>query len=400
MAADHEVSSESAHVGSERVESGRLPDLRFVVPAANENRWSDLLASMIATDPVPLAGLLEVEFDEIAREVVVAAGAGRRSDRLDVLLRRGGRDVGVIEAKLLSDLGPDQLVRYQAAFPSASAYRVLHLGRLPVNLRESAPWKSLTWEAVLTAYARSSHHWVSATAHAWITQLDLLVPHVDAATVWNDVPDDPAGFELALRARIAWLSSRLDDWCELEHDMVPSSGGGNWAVRMWDDAPAAGHFVTAELQEGLTAYEWKPNPDHRYRDRLPGPVVLLGLRQEGTTTSADFDWRLLHRMFEAQIVGDDGVPRDGRRWQTTPARPSHPVDSQNWQAILAAGAPKWLGKGWGMKVARSTGSCLFGARYGLPPTSTLGEVETELRELQPLLSVMSGITPKHTLPRS
>jgi hypothetical protein len=27
-----------------------------------------------------------------------------------------------------------------------------------------------------------------------------LVPTVDAETVWNDVPDDPGGFELALRA--------------------------------------------------------------------------------------------------------------------------------------------------------------------------------------------------------
>ena len=370
--------------------SPRVPDLRFIVPGANENRWSDLLATLVATDPLPMARLLGVAFDDVAREVVVPTGTGRRSDRLDLLLRRDGQNVGVIEAKLLSDLGPKQLDRYLAAFPGADVYRVLHLGRLPVNLRQSAPWASLTWEDVLVAYARSAHPWVSATAEAWIGQLDVLVPKVDAATVWNDVLDDAPGFELALRARIAWLSSRLDDWCELEHDIVPSSGGGNWAVRLWTDAPAADHFLTAEMQEGLTAYEWKPNPAKPYAYRLPGPVVLLGMRQEGTTTSADFDWQLLHRMFQEHVLSNGGVPTDGRVWQLTAARPTHPVDKQNWQTIVNSGAPRWLGKGWRMKVAQGTESCLFGARFQLPPTSTLGEIEQELRRLQPLLQDMSA----------
>jgi hypothetical protein len=48
-------------------------------------------------------------------------------------------------------------------------------------------------------------------------QLPSLVPHVDANTVWNEVPDDAAGFELALRARIVWLSGRMDSWCNLDH---------------------------------------------------------------------------------------------------------------------------------------------------------------------------------------
>jgi hypothetical protein len=43
-----------------------------------------------------------------------------------------------------------------------------------------------------------------------------------------------------------------------------------------------------------------------------------------------------------------------------------------------------------MKVAQGTESCLFGARFQLPPTSTLGEIEQELRRLQPLLQDMSA----------
>lgn len=113
--------------------------------------------------------------------------------------------------------------------------------------------------------------------------------------------------------------------------------------------------------------------------------MLLGLRQEGTTTSADFDWPLLHRMFAQHIIDEAGAPKDGRAWHTTAARPTDPIDRQNWQRIVQAGAPRWLGKGWGMKVAKSTRSCLFGARFSLPPGSTLVGIDGELRRLQPLL---------------
>lgn len=365
------------------------PDLSFLVPAANENRWSDLLASLIATDPLPVARLLGIECDAVRREVVVPGTVARSSDRLDLLLLDRGREVAAIEVKLLSDLGPQQLARYAIAFPAVKVYRVLHLARLPVNLHRAGPWQSLTWESVLTAYASSDHPWVRTTATAWIRQLNALVPPVGANTVWNDVPDDPSGLELALRTRIAWLASRLDSWCELEHDIAQSSGGGNWAVRLWPDASTPDHYVTAELQEGLTAYEWKPDPAKPYRGRLPGPVVLLGLRQENTMTSANFDWPLLYRMFARLTINEAGVPNDGRIWQTTAARPTDPIDKQNWQRIVQAGAPRWLGKGWGMKVAQSTRLCHFGARFGLPPDSTLGAIDGELRRLEPLLVQMA-----------
>ncbi|HSK55482.1 MAG TPA: hypothetical protein VK908_09515 [Jiangellales bacterium] len=95
------------------------PDLSFVIPAFNENRWSDLPATMVSTDPRPLADLVGVECDSVRREVVVPGQVGRNSDRLDLLLLWDGHEVAAIEVKLLSDLGPQQLTRYQAAFPSA-----------------------------------------------------------------------------------------------------------------------------------------------------------------------------------------------------------------------------------------------------------------------------------------
>ena len=203
-----------------------IPNLSFVIPAANENRWSDLLASMIATDPKPMSRLAGMEFDSVQREVVIPQEA-RKSDRLDLLLMMDGVAAAAIEVKLLSDLGPKQLQRYVAAFPAARVHRVLHLEGLPVNLQRMKPWESLTWESVLRTHADSTNAWVATTARAWLLQLPSLVPAVDANTVWNDVPDDAAGMELALRARIAWLSRRLDEWCTLSHDIEPSSGGGS-----------------------------------------------------------------------------------------------------------------------------------------------------------------------------
>jgi hypothetical protein len=269
--------------GSERrweTERGRVladsniksPDLSFVVPAANENRWSGLLATLISTDPDRIAGLLQIECDSVRREVVVPGLAGRRSDRLDLLLQSAGRGTAAIEVKLLSDLGPRQLERYRAAFPAVETHRVLHLDTLPVNLRGVASWESLTWESVLTAYAASEHPWVSATARAWRTQLASLVPVVNENTVWNDVPDEPAAMELELRARVTWLSRQMDFWCTLERDMVPSSGGGNWVARMWAPASAPGHHVTAELQERYVGLRMASRP----QASLPRQVQRAG----------------------------------------------------------------------------------------------------------------------------
>jgi hypothetical protein len=367
-----------------------LPNLSFVIPAVNENRWSDLLATLITTDSAPFASLLGLAFDAVRREVTVPGQTGRKADRLDLLLLQDGHEVAAIEVKLLSDLGPKQLDRYRAAFPTTGEYRVLHLGGLPVNLRGADPWQSLTWESVLGAYADSQHAWVSTTARAWLTQLVSLVPAVHADTVWKDVPSDAPGMELALRARVAWLSRQLDSWCTLDHDIVPSSGGGNWAVRVWAPVGTPGHFITAELQEGMTAYEWRPDPAHPYRKRFKGPVVLLGIRQDFVTTSADFDWPLLHQLFAEHILDEGGNPLDDFNWQTTPARPADATDKANWQAIVQAGAPKWLGKGWGMKVAKGTQSCLFGARFGFAPSSAVGEIDAELRRIQPLLERMAA----------
>lgn len=89
------------------------------------------------------------------------------------------------------------------------------------------------------------------------------------------------------------------------------------------------------------------------------------------------------------LLDSAGEPLDARDWHGTSPRPNDPIDKANWQAMVAAGAPKWLGKGWGMKVAQSTQSCLFGAKYQLAPAITLGEIDQELRQLEPLIERMA-----------
>lgn len=360
-------------------------DLSFVLSGANENRWSDLLASLISTDPAPLAGFLGAEPDTVRREVVVPGAMVHRSDRLDLLLLRADKQLAAIEVKVLADLGPQQLARYEAASPDASTHFVLHLGDLPLYLRAAPRWQSLTWESVLSTYSESAHPWVSATARAWLRQLGTLVPRVSSETVWNDVPDDAAGFELALRARVAWLARRMDTWCVLDHALELSSGGGAWVASMRSGPLHEGHRVIAEVQEGLAAQAWRPDPERPYRAKLIGPVVLVGLNQTGLATSANFDWPLLRELFVGRVVDQVGAVIDGRRWQTTAASPRDSTDRAHWQASVAAGAPKWLGKGYGMATARSHGVCAFGARLQCAPDATLGELDAQLQRLESLV---------------
>lgn len=376
------------------MEGMNAPDLHYVIPGWNENRWSDLLASLIKTDPGPIQQLIGVRTDDVQREVTIPGSKPRTSDRLDLLLTQNGRQVAAIEVKVLSDLGVDQLTRYRAAFPHLDAYCVLHLAGLPVSLGDDQ-WQMLTWESVLGAYGASRHPWVATTARAWLDQLNSLVPRVDADTVWNDVADDPAGLELALRARIAWLARQISS-SRLGTDVVQSSGGGLWVLRIWTVTQISNLRVQVEVQEGLSATEWGFDPLRRYCDRIRGPAPLVGLRLSDVDTSESFDWGLLRDVFAEHVLDDRGVPKAGFSWQLTPASPRHPVDRAAWRDMVESGGPKWLGKGFGMAVAKQKyRECLFGARLQYLPTMTLGEIRDELARLEPLMEAMAhSVSPK------
>jgi hypothetical protein len=58
--------------------------------------------------------------------------------------------------------------------------------------------------------------------------------------------------------------------------------------------------------------------------------------------------------------------------------------------MVAAGAPKWLGKGYGMATSRTHQVCAFGARLQFPPTITLGELDAEMRKLTSLITDLAA----------
>ncbi len=365
--------------------------MRHLLPLASENKWTDLLATLIELDPQPLARLLGVAADlQVKREVVVPT-APSKSDRLDLLLcSSAGTPIAAIEAKLLSDVGKRQLHRYSESFPGAQVYRVLQLANLPIASGAPAPWQPLTWEDVLDAFAESPHTWVAATARAWRSWIREALPQVDEDTVWNDVPSRPAEFELALRARMAWLHAHLDG-LTLEHDLRGSAAGGSWVVRMWSPLEESGYRVQCEVEEGLTAQQWRPDAARSYHERLKGPSIWIGLLQTGVADSASFDWARLAHIFRQTVVDAAGKPTDDRAWiQTTPGL-RDPSDREQWSRVVAAGAPRWLGKGFGMGQARRAGECMFGARFSMPPTATLGEMLAELRRSEGLVRQMAAV---------
>lgn len=194
------------------------PDLRFIVPGWSENRWSDLLATLITTDPTPIERVIGAEVDDVRREVAVSAETAKKSDRLDLLLTRAGTAVAAIKVKVLSDLGLDQLTRYQSAFPNVGAYFVLHLTSLPVNLRDSVPWQSLAWEDVLAAHADSENPWVAATAR------------VGAATYLRPWDKDALGLAYQGPSRTLFASAGCLVFITKESVVVTSSYVAWWNV--------------------------------------------------------------------------------------------------------------------------------------------------------------------------
>src|SRR4051794_32775567 len=118
--------------------------LRHLLPFANENRWADLLAVLIEADPASAPSMLGLPVGAAAvvarREVGEVAG-----DRLDLLVEADGVRVALVEAKVLSVLGPDQLNRYQASFPDVPHRVVLFPATLLIDLTGQPTWQPLTW---------------------------------------------------------------------------------------------------------------------------------------------------------------------------------------------------------------------------------------------------------------
>lgn len=339
-----------------------------------------MAAVLIATDPVPICALLGLDVDPgsitVQREVTFDA-----KNRPDLVLCVGQRRVTVIEAKVLSGLGKDQLIRYEQAEPNADGYFILHPKQLPVDTTTSPMWQSISWEALIAAHLHSTSSWVQQTAQAWLNHIDAIMPKVDETTRWNDLAEGES-FPLAMRIRMSWLYSHLTPPPPLKHDLVQSSAGGSWITRLYAEASRPSYRVMLDLEEARGARGPKI-VDEKLTPAL-GPMAKVVLLQHDVDTSAGFDWSYLHQMWPA-------MSEARADWMTRTASPKHPHDRAGYLAMVSDGAPKHLGFGFGHGQTKHTRECMFGSRIQFPPTITLGEMLGALDDLAHLLVTMSKI---------
>lgn len=360
----------------------KQPVLGLALPLGSEARWSDLLAVLIATDPAPLIAVLDLRLDPSAVTVRREAAVDS-ANRPDIVLCADGMCVAVIEVKVLAGLGARQLARYRAALPGAKVYALIYPERLAISLTEADAWRGLPWETVLRAYQRSSHSWAAATAQAWLGHLSTSLPRVGPGTTWNDLRlgED---FVIALRARMSWLSAQVRTPAGVDHDLVESTAGVSWIARLYASSPVPGYMIMVEIEENLPVRDY---PKYVTADapRPRGPSAKVCLRQEGVTTSAGFDWDYLLRLWP--------VMRQARSdWVRNAARPKAAHDREGHARIVGAGAPPFLGIGFGEAQTKINCFCMFGARIQFPADITLADLAAEMAVLGNLTQDLAQIS--------
>lgn len=358
---------------TERVVRG----LRLLVPVENENRWTDLLAVLISTDPTAAADLLGLG-DVRGGDVSVAREVrGGRGERVDLQVLVDGRLRTVLEAKVLSGLGRRQLLRYVEAYPDAVNYLLVYPARLVVDPGAGSRWRGVTWEALLGAFSHSGDPWVAETSEAWLAVLSSALPHVDASIRWNDLRPGDA-IPLIMRARMSWVYSHLTPPAPLVADFMGSGGSKAWVARLQMPAPQPGYVIAAEVED-TSARSWPGRLGRGQPNPVAGPRVWVGLRQHDVTGSEGFDWGYLASLWPAmQAARTD--------WITTgPGLPAA-HDRAAWRGI---GAPAGLGYGFGHREATVRGVCMFGARFRLPADIPLSDLLAELNRVGRLLLDLS-----------
>ncbi|GIJ64787.1 hypothetical protein Vau01_123030 [Virgisporangium aurantiacum] len=359
-----------------------LPALQFALPLGSEIRWSDMLATLIATDPLPLCELLDLsvrrpEDLRVRREVTIGA-----KHQPDLILELDGRRLALIEVKVLAGLGPAQLNGYLAAVPDADRYVVVYPERLVIDVAAQPPWCGLTWEYLLKAHTTSANAWVSTTATAWLAHLDASLPKVGADTVWNALTPGE-DFVVAMRARMSWLHGQLNPPVPIDHDLVPSTAGVSWVVRLFADAAVPGYQILVEVEENLPVRDF-PKLALPGGQQPLGPSIKVCLRQDGVQTSAGFDWDYLLAVWPTM--------RDARSdWVRNRAQPKAAHDRQAYKTMVAKGGPPFLGIGFGEAQAKQSKACMFGARLQLQPTVRLADIKATLESLYELIEQMAAV---------
>lgn len=333
-----------------------------LVPLTSETRWSDLLAVLIATDPACATALLGLP-PEPERVRVRREASGGKEYRIDLLVDVDGHLRTVVEVKVLSGLGRNQLARYDKAWPDADRRVLVFPERLPIDGVAQAGWQPLPWEDLLAAFSASRNTWVAQTAAAWHAHLRASTPNLHGTTRWNELLLDE-GFVVALRARMAWVRQRMSPPPGVDYDLVSSAAGVSWVARMFTPAARPGYSLLAEAEENLPVRNYPKYAGHG--PAIRGPSVKVCLRQDDVTTSAGFDWGYLLALWPTMHAARND-------WVTNTARPKASHDRAGWESLVQAGGPRFLGVGYGEAQAKISGECMFGARFQLPPNVTLDQ---------------------------
>lgn len=353
----------------------------FVLPLNSENRWSDMLAVLFASDPGPMCKVLELDVDAsevmVHRELTIDPAS-----RPDFVLKLGDKPLAVLEAKVLAGLGVRQLERYYDAEPSAAIYALVYPEAFEVNLDNRSPWKGISWEAILHAYAKSENPWVAGTARAWQDHLAASLPRLGGDTVWDDLLEGE-DFVIAMRARICWLSRQLTD-ATISHEVSGSSAGVSWILSLYAETSVPGYWIKVEIEESLPVrnYPARHRSANRYKARGPSAKVMLW--QGNVCTSANFDWDYLRTLWPTM----DEFRQDWVR--NSPNRKAE-HEKAGLARIRAAGVPRWVGVGFGEAQARIKRSCMFGARIQFPRDVTLAQMSTEITHLGQLAKTLADV---------
>lgn len=362
-------------------------DLRFLLSINSENAWSDLLATLMEADQVTTRSALGIDGDSplrIRREVAKSRGR-KTSDRPDLVVESLGRTVAVIEVKLLAGLGAAQLERYYEYVDEADRERcrftTVSLQRIRLDTSHAAQWQNWTWEELIGRFASSSVEWVAMTAAAWVAHIESQVPVVDGGTIWNKIDD--IDIYLALRLRSAYLYDNVQVPIGSSKSVVEIGSGGLYVAVVDAPIPGSGYAVRWEATESLPTQDVGNLTDG---SGLGGVDVRFFLVQQGVSTSQFYDWDHLSLLWHNYLESETWI-----EWRTHPPRKRLQWERDGVARLQALDCPTFLGYGFGEGQAKLSGEVEFGARFVLPPTTTLAEATKTLSRVAVIGSLMAKL---------
>jgi hypothetical protein len=134
-----------------------------------------------------------------------------------------------------------------------------------------------------------------------------------------------------MRARSSWVFDHLSLPDGVDADLVQSSAGVSWVVRVFEQTPNPGFWILAEAEETLAVRSW-PKTARADGPKPRGATVLVTLWQNKVRDSTTFDWDHLHRLWPRMAA-------HRQDWAPEAARPKSTHDKEAVARLRASGAP-------------------------------------------------------------